>query len=371
MDPELEPIYLRISQAKHPEDVFGYEDIVLPVETLLTYLGKEYDQLKVVVRPDAYKNPNDIDAAAEAQEALKRFYKEGQRRIRDMSYGILGFGAERPSSARHSFDVGDNRYYVGELLRASEHTKLYRGFLQRHGLSLGEVVLKVADGLAANSRIEREMRVISVLHTQKVPQWRHLPFVLDRFQAAGKKGLVFRKMHGFSLREVREHSEHYRGVDQRHVVWMLDRMLSALGYVHSMGVVYGGITPDHVMIQPKNHNLFFAGGWAGAAHNPALSKERVEDPSEVFSAPEVIARGEIGPWSDIYSLGKLAIWLLGGNPVTEEIPSSVEKPIQEFLRDLLVQGPESRPSDAWELYHIQCEIKDSLWPRKFLHFNMS
>ena len=370
MDADLEPIYLKITQADHPEDVFGYEDIVLPVETLLTYLGKEYDQLAAALKPEAYRYPEDVEAATEAKELLEEFYAEGQRRIQGMRYGLPGYGT-LPNSQRRSFRLGDQTYYIGEKFGAGAHTGLYRGFLQERDAHLGEVVIKLADTPEQNGRLRREVDVLGVLHEVAVPQWRHLPYVLDSFRAGERQGVVMRKINAFTMTEVRKHREHAGGVDQKHLVWMLDRSLSALGYIHSQGVVHGTLVPDHLMIQPAVHNVFIAGGWGGAVHEPAKSGERVDEVFAAFSAPEVLEGGPLGPWTDIYSLGKLAIWLLGGDPVENRIPKSVEKALSGFILDLVEDRIERRPQDAWELFELQCEIKDSLWPRKFLHFNMA
>jgi hypothetical protein len=90
-----------------------------------------------------------------------------------------------------------------------------------------------------------------------------------------------------------------------------------------------------------------------------------------FCAPEVIAAGEIGPWSDIYALGKTMIWLIGGDPVSNSIPTQVEPEFANFLLRMVHEDHYQRSTDCWELYEEQCRIKDALWPRKFLHFDVS
>ncbi|MCB0323514.1 MAG: serine/threonine protein kinase, partial [Bdellovibrionales bacterium] len=370
MDADLEPVYLRILQATHPEDIFGCEDIVLPVDTLLAYLEREYERLRSVVRPEAYANPADREAAAEALTLLERQYEEGRRRIREMTYGIVAFGTAPPTKLTRSFTIGPRRFYVGPKLGEGARSTLYQGFLEENGILLGEVVLKLATTRAANPSMLRERRLLDILHSTDVPQWRHLPYPLERFEAGARLGIAYRKIKGFPLTAVRQHPEHRRGVDQRHMIWMLDRLLSVLGYVHAKGVVHGTLVPEHLVVQPAVHNVCIAGGWGSAVHEPACSGERIAEHFEAFSAPEVRTGGRIGPWSDLYSLGKVMIWLVGGDPVENRIPATVEQDLQAFLLDLVEERVERRPSDAWELFHLQNELKDSLWPRKFLPFNM-
>ncbi len=371
MDADLEPVYLAVTQAEHPEDVFGFEDIILPVNTLLDYLEQEFKKRAEILNPENYSNIDDIEAAKEALPLLKKFYEEGQARIEKMLYGMLGFGLASPISKAKSFKVGNRTYYIGPKLAVGESFTHYEGFVAYKDKPLGEVLLKLANTPEDNLRLEQEVRVLNHLHSVDVPQWRHFPYILDRFNVGGRKGLAIRKVKAFRLSDVRSHPRHQAGIDQKHMVWILDRLLSALGFCHEMGVVYGGLTPEHVFLQTELHGAFIAGGWGSAAIRPAVSNEKVIDIHEIYSPPEVKAKGKIGPWSDIYSLGKLIIWILGGNPAANEIPEEVEPALRDFILDMVVESSDLRPNNAWELYQVQCEIKKSIWAPKFLHFDMS
>jgi len=195
--------------------------------------------------------------------------------------------------------------------------------------------------------------------------------VLDRFMAGSRAGIVFRKIAGVSLHDVRRDPNHRDGVIPQHMVWMLDRLLSCLGYVHHQGIVHGVLEPNSILIRPSNHNAFIV-NWESAVHEPAITGQRVDFRTQTdFLSPEVTEGGEIGPWSDIYSLGKTMIWVLGGDPVTNEMPSAVPVPIRDFLLRMVEPYFRARPSDAWQSYEEQNEIKDSLWERKFLRFPLT
>lgn len=370
MDADLNSVYLQIMQAHQSEDLFGSEDVVLPEETLLKYLKGVYEKFKAVTEPGVYQDLEDVEAATDADNKLEELYAQAKTRIRQHVYGIEGRGRRHPPYAVKSFTVGSNRYYIGNLLRSGEESNLYEGFMERDGLAIGEVVIKVAKDVAANALLQTEVRNLDVLHDTPVPQWKHLPFVMDRFQTGGRVGLVFRKISGFSLAEVRQHRTHAKGLDRKHIVWILDRCFSCLGFVHKQGLVHGNLKPEHIIVQPSSHNALIC-GWKRAAHKPALTGEKIIAEADGFTAPEVVARGKIGPWSDIYSVGKLMIWLLGGDIATNTIPDTVEEPLSRFLLSLVEEDHLLRPSDAWALYEQQCKIKDSLWPRKFIHLDMA
>lgn len=370
MDADLKPVYDRITEASRPEDVFGAQEVVLSPQRLLAYLEREWSVLKALTHPkDGYRHPEDAEAASFADQLLDSFYEEGQRLIREGIYGIEGYDTVRPPHSK-SFSVGSNTYYIGLRNHAGDIATYYEGFLERQGVSVGEVVIKLANEPDCNQLLQNELRALDVLHGNDVPQWKHLPFVMDKFESGGKLGIIFRKIRGYSLRQIRQHHLHHDGLDQRHMVWILDRILSCLGYIHRCGLVHGGINPDHIMVRTSDHNSFIV-DFSRSVYKPAVTGEKIKHcVDDGFTAPEVLDMGKIGPWSDMYSVGKLMIWLLGGNQETNEIPSAVEGALQDFLRRLVQESQYARPSDAWTLYEEQNDIKDSLWKRTFLHLEM-
>lgn len=376
MDADLAPVHRQVVEAEHPEELFGSEDIVLPASFLLKFLLERYNKLAVVCDPTKYTDLEDTEAAEEAAAKLKALYATATARMRRGHYGFSGFNAPLPRSSSKSFTVGERTYHIGSKLYDGDTTATYQAFLEAEGLNIGEVVVRLAKQPEHNHVVDSEARNLFLLHSVEVPQWKHLPMLLDTFHSSGRMGIVSRKLVGYTLAEVHKHRRHAAGVDQKHVAWMLDRLFSCLGFVHSRVIVHGALSPDSVRIEAANHNALI-GAWEFACINPARSAEKVNvdeiiaSGNEVFAAPEVLERGEIGPWSDIYSTGKLMIWLLGGDPETDELPPQVEPAVAGFLKKLVTPSRHGRPSDAWELYAEQCAIKDALWPRKFLHFDMS
>jgi serine/threonine protein kinase len=229
-------------------------------------------------------------------------------------------------------------------------------------------MIKVARDLPDSRAVRRELSILQLLHESEVPQWKHLPFVIDRFDAGGRIGAVLRSFPGPTLAAVRELPRYRSGVDQKHVMWIVDRLLSCLGYVHRLGVVHGTIDPSHVLIEPDTHNVCLT-GWSFGVIAPARSGERILVPPGVFSAPEVQS-GAIGPWTDIYSVGKLMIWLAGGAPGSTHVPTAVAEPIRELLRSMVEEDSSLRPHDAWALAEQFAQIKQQLWQGRFFPFQV-
>lgn len=363
MDPILERAHEQIMHAHIAEDLFGAEDVVVPFPKLKKHLEAQYTPLFQATEVEGYHG-EDREAALEARERLSELWDDALSRANLNLYGLPRPGIQHPPHVSRSFTVGPRTYYVGAKDQEDDFSSLIDGYLELSRKPLGEVMYRVANDPTHNSLVEQEGRILYLLHSREVPQWKHLPIVLDRFTTNGRAGLVLRKINGHTLAWLRSRPQHRAGLDQRDMIWMLDRTLSVLGYVHRCGIVHGAIRPDAITVQHLSHNAILT-DWQHAVHRPAESGARVSVSFPGFSAPEVQDPTKVGPWSDIFALGKTIIWLLGGNPETNEIPQRVERPLADFLHRMVEEEVDKRPDDAWSLYQEQVQIKNSLWAKKF------
>jgi len=367
VDINLEPVYESIMEAVSSEGVFGVTDVVLPPEDMLRYLDAEYHKLKCITEPTQWTHPDDRMAAYDADTKLEFFYGRAKERIADSTYGLSNISDAIRS--RKSFSTSARKYYIGERVH-SGNTSIFEGNCEiSDGLS-GLVLLKLADSVESNPRIAREKRVLEALHRNGAPQWKHIPLLLDNFKAGPRMGLVMRKFNGYNLYDVRNMKMYKDGIDRKHVVWMLNRLLSAVGYAHSCGVIHGNIDPSHIMIRPEDHNLCLL-DWSTAAIRPSVTGDKLEYISD-FSAPELVdAKTPPLPSADIYSIGKIAIWLLGGSIRSNTVPSCVENELVNFIKGFANTSPIQRPQNAWQLHGQLIYIVEKLWgKRKFLKFNV-
>lgn len=368
MDSDLEPIHDLVMQATRPEEVFREMSVVLPPRLLEEHLRSEMDVLHKILYPDAYSASDDRDAAQHARERLDGFYAEALRKSGQGIYNIDGYQAWPLEESSRMLNIRGRKYVIGSKRHIGERATLYDGRVAIDGGS-GGVVIRVAHSADDNPYLFNEIRMLELLHRQDVGYWRNLPYMLDRFMAGDRVGIICRLFEGYSLVQVRESPLHKDGLDQRHMVWILDRMLGLLGYVHKLGIVHGAIDPERIRVRPSNHNALLS-GWGRAVYKPATTGERVIPKGGMFEAPEVGESGIVGPWTDIYGLGKTLIWLLGGDLVANEFPDGVEPKIQQFLLNMVRKNPRARPRDAWQLYKAQNRLKDSLWRRQFRHLDM-
>lgn len=369
MDLNLEPIYEKIMQAVSAEEVFGVVDVVIPPDEQLEYLAKEYKKLKDVTDPKNWTNPEDNEASSDADQRLESFYLKAQERIKEGIYGLGGLN-RKPRNVSSSFETSKRKYFIGDLICEGDISSVYQGFCEIGDESFGEVIIKVVDDPSDNDLMQNEIRILQILHQTKGPQWKHLPFLLDSFKTKSGLGNVLRKFNGYDLIQVREHPRYKQGIDRKHMVWMLNRILSAMVYTHDLGIVHCNIEPSHIMIKPDDHNVCIL-DWSYAAFRPSQTGDSFKVFTLIYSPPEVKEKRPPLPSSDFYSIGKVMIWLLGGNPETNYIPEKVEKKLRQFLLWFVEESPLQRPQDARKLHAQLIYTIESLWgKRRFLKFEM-
>lgn len=375
MDENLEIASERLQLATCAEDVFG--DLKDPEhkKSEMEVLKDKFDEQLTVLVPSQYTFLDDIAEAEESAEMLVGFFERAKARVRIKAYGERRLPGDVPLS-RLALDTGKRSYYVGDPIAEGTIATVFEGECLMGDEFAGKVVVKLVNDPADNVLIQREAAAIRQLRLRGGPQRKHLPVYLDKFVTAdGRAGIILRKLTGhLDLADIREVGRWKHGVDRKHMVWMLSRCLSALGYAHSRGVVHGNIEPAHLLVEPRSHNVVVI-DWAWSAVKPRETGDAYRIATEQFSAPEVFAKACPHPSADIFALGKCMIYILGGNVADDSFPSCkslpVEEPLQRFLRYMVMGSPKQRASDAWQLYHsLQATIIE-LWGKKnYLEFRV-
>jgi len=224
------------------------------------------------------------------------------------------------------------------------------------------VALKLADQSSDNDLLQHEARVLGLLVAEPSKTSLHFAPPRDQLRTAdGRLGTVFDHLDGFDLTQVRDRCRRRGepGLAPRHVIWVLRRVLAALGWAHKHGILHGNLDPAHILVRPHDHMVWLI-DWCWAVVNPAKTGQGWKAANELYSPPEVAARGRPTPASDLYALGKCAIHVVGGDPATKTLPDMDPK-LARFLRYLCVESQGGRPQDAWELYQYVERLREQLW----------
>ncbi len=148
--------------------------------------------------------------------------------------------------------------------------------------------------------------------------------ILELMQASLKDRLAGRQMDLKSLRTALAHS------------------LRALKYLHAQGIVHGDIKPGNLMI---DHRRRIKLGDFGLARRVSDEDGSVLKGTAKYMAPEMVSEefGEVGPQSDLYSLGFTAYELMCGENFADLFPG-----LNAFSRD---------QQAAWVMWHAARDRK--------------
>jgi serine/threonine protein kinase len=364
-------VALLLSEASSPEDVFpslraGPRPGGLGWRAALR---GEYDRLRAAVDPAAFPGDAGARAAAETlSHRLDELYREALGETATESAGYREAPpAEPAASSRLEIRAARGAYAATRVLARGDLATVYAG---RSLDGAGDpVIVKVAIDRADNDLLHDEAAALELLHSAGGPQRKHLPRLLDRFQTSeGLAGNVLSLADGFDLLAVRD--RYPDGVPAEHVIWMLRRLLSALGYAHREGVIHGNIEPSHVMIRPSDHNLVLL-DWCYSIIAPGRTGRGFKCENPDYSPPEVGQRRPPIPASDLYSVGRCAIFLLGGDLATGKLPAAVDDRLARFVAYLTRTSPLQRAQDAWDMFEELGRLRRAIFgAHRFVPFEM-
>ncbi|MBR5521997.1 MAG: serine/threonine protein kinase [Akkermansia sp.] len=158
---------------------------------------------------------------------------------------------------------------------------------------------------AAMADMRREAMMLAKLsHPGIVP-------VYDVFEARGSLFYVMPWLGGGSLAEVMEEAQaEERMVDAGKAQDWLLLILDALVYLHGQGVIHRDLKPANIMFNVEGNPVLIDFGSARQYVEHSVSQGEF---SWRYAAPEHISgKGQLGPWTDLYSLATTWYELLSG-----------------------------------------------------------
>ncbi len=210
--------------------------------------------------------------------------------------------------------------------------------------------------------LRREAKLLWNVHHHSLPGLRDY-FRLDD----GSCVMVMSYIEGKPLdQSVKKH----KAIHPEDVSWMTQRMLNALYYLHSKGIVHGDVKPPNIIVQPHEHNAVLV-DYGLSCIRPKATTHAVGY-TEMFAAPEILQGKPPIPESDLYSLGLTMIYALGGDLITRDIPSHVPQPLREFVQGLAQPDPLQRPTwDKEDLVKKLSNVRLEAFGRSHSNFNKS
>lgn len=340
-------------KAKCPTDIFGSP---LTSDNVTTY----YKSIVKITHPDHYNgNRKLVYVAEEATKILNSYYKEAKDTIE---------GKTPPSNTSFKnvvydtyFKTGDCEYWLSNKFIDDNFCRVYMGE-RKSPTGNEDICLKISKDPEDNYLLINESEILKKISHKS------MPILVDTFVTNdGNEANVIRKVNeSYDLIKIKE--MYPDGVSQEHVVWMMDRLLSVMGYLHINNVIHGGIEPGNILITPYNHNAtlidyIFA---IDEANKPGMKYSGVNE----FSAPEISKGSKPHPATDMYSLGKVMEYIITDN--NGEFKNDVDSRLKNFISGFTQKNPSERASDAWEYWYKLRSLREEIFGARnqFLPFNI-
>ena len=192
-----------------------------------------------------------------------------------------------------------------------------------------------------------------------------LAAVKDYFEENGTAYIVMEYLSGPTLQEYEK--EHKGKISEKQAEILLEPVINALAYIHSIGIVHSDISPDNLIFTKEGQLKLID---FGAAKNKKKEKEE-QYCKGGYTAPEQYLEKEfVGPWSDVYSL--CAVWyeMLTGI----KVPPAVERLQKDRLKNMTMASEVSEQTNNilkkglsleiqkryFSVLNLSCDIKSNM-----------
>ena len=162
----------------------------------------------------------------------------------------------------------------------------------------------------ALTRFLDEAKILSRLsHPNIVP-------ILAAFKALGTAYYVMPHVEGTELHKAAPDS---RNITAEWLLPVLEKILSALGYLHAQGLIHRDIKPNNILMNATGEPILIDFGTARALES-TRSHTHIGTPG-FMPFEQLSGKGKRGPWTDFYALGATCYYLITG----ELPPHSVDR----------------------------------------------
>jgi serine/threonine protein kinase/tetratricopeptide (TPR) repeat protein len=274
--------------------------------------------------------------------------------------------ASAPSASSQPLPVffKEGRYVVKKLLGEGANKRVYlvHDALLDRDVAYGLIKHEGLDDVG-RERILREARAMASLGDHSNVVQLH-----DFGEESGQPYMVLPLMIGGDVESLLRSSPEHR-LSPRQAIQIASDVCAGLEFAHSRGIVHRDLKPGNVWLTQDGTAKIGDFGLAVAADNSRLTQDGMILGTLLYMSPEQAMGGEVGPPTDLYSLGCMMYQMVTGRPpfqgdhprtvigqhlhtppvsprgINPEVPSGLEA----LIVSLLAKNPERRPESASEV----------------------
>lgn len=363
-----------LKKAKCPEDIFGGPNDGSEVP-------KVYRQLIAVVHPDHFlDDASKLLLANQTLTSITDLRDAAIRKVKVGTYGKRDVPAPPVKDKFQAFvvEAHGRKFVLNDLIASGDFCDVYRCVVIAPNVPEFDAVFKIVKSGTDNDLLETESTTLAKLLPPDAEKsgksfYKFIPKLIDSFLIRGPA--YQRRVNILSwyphLRTLSEVMQVYPdGIDVKDMVWMFKRILHGTGHAHANNIVHGAIIPPHLMIDLNDHGMKIL-DWSysvditpedkrpkkkGMAFYSLLTEDdnnrvkAISLPHSVYYPPEVLAKKTPTPATDIYMAAKCAVGLVGGDLVSNKMPDTVHREVQDFFLKCLHKDPSKRPQNAWDTH---------------------
>jgi serine/threonine protein phosphatase PrpC len=182
--------------------------------------------------------------------------------------------------------------------------EVYRGVHRDLGRIAAIKVLNTArTGPTALERFRNEARIHATVHHPNIAT------MYEFLEVGGAPCIVMEFVDGETLDE----RLHHRGaIPLPEALAIFARIVDAVGYLHSRGIVHRDIKANNVKVTSTGVVKVLDFGIAKSGDSPKLTMTGVMVGTPHYASPEQLGQGDVGPPSDIWSLGVVFYEMITG-----------------------------------------------------------
>lgn len=209
--------------------------------------------------------------------------------------------------------IGEIVNYRYEILEKIGESELFSVYKCKDQVANRLVALKIL-----NSQFEGNLDFVSriIENARRCHKLEHpaIAKILECDSSSGKTIIASDFAFGVSL------AERFRRENTFYVPNAIDimlKVLDALQYAHSAGIVHGDLRPQDIIISPDSEVRITDFGFAGVLRASPEISEKLSGRSIKYQAPELAEGAALSPSNDIFAFGTIFYEMLTGKPAYE------------------------------------------------------